>query len=245
MRNSEVTGGKAVHGASIGILMTEARFPRIVGDIGNARTWRFPVYYKVVKGASPDLVVHPLSEGLAQAFKEAAKELVEIGVDGIATNCGFLTLYQEEISEHCGVPVATSSLMQYRLIDTLLPKNQKVGIITVSAKTLSQDHLAAAAIPPDVPIVGTDETGSELSRVILNNENRLDVVAAEKDMLRAAGKLLEKDPKIGAILLECTNMCPYSAAVKDATGLPVFDMYSFVCWFQNSLSPRTFSPTPM
>ncbi len=245
MSNSEVTGGKAVYGASIGILMLEARFPRIVGDIGNARTWPFPVYYKVVKGASPDLVVHPRSEGLAQAFKEAARELVEIGVDGIATNCGFLSLYQEEISEHCDVPVATSSLMQYRLIDTLLPKNQKVGIITVSAKTLSQDNLAAAAIPPDVPIVGTDETGSELSRVIVNNENRLDVVAAEKDMLRAAGKLLEKDPKIGAILLECTNMCPYSAAVKDATGLPVFDMYSFVCWFQNSLSPRTFSPTPI
>ncbi len=62
MSNSEVTGGKAVYGASIGILMLDARFPRIVGDIGNARTWPFPVYYKVVKGASPDLVVHPLSE---------------------------------------------------------------------------------------------------------------------------------------------------------------------------------------
>ena len=244
MNNSDVTGGKPLGGASIGILMMDARFPRIVGDIGNAKTWPFPVYYKVVEGASPELVVRRRAEGLVEAFKNAARELVEFGVDGITTSCGFLSLYQEEIADCCRVPVATSSLMQYRLIETLLPKNQKVGIITVSAKSLSQDHLVAAGIPLDIPIVGTDESGSELSRVILNDENRLDVVAAEKDMLRAARKLLEKEPKIGAILLECTNMCPYAAAVKAATGLPVFDMYSFVCWFQNSLSPRAFSRKP-
>ena len=51
MSNDEAIGGKAVYGASIGILMLEARFPRIVGDMGNAHTWPFPVCYKVVKGA--------------------------------------------------------------------------------------------------------------------------------------------------------------------------------------------------
>ena len=48
-------GGKTVFGASIGILMLETRFPRIPGDMGNAATWPFPVQYRVVKGATPDI----------------------------------------------------------------------------------------------------------------------------------------------------------------------------------------------
>ena len=43
------TGGKAIYGAAVGILMLEARFPRIYGDMGNALTWPFPVHYKVVR----------------------------------------------------------------------------------------------------------------------------------------------------------------------------------------------------
>ena len=45
-------GGKAIYGAPLGILMLEARFPRIPGDMGNGTTWPFPVLYRVVSGAS-------------------------------------------------------------------------------------------------------------------------------------------------------------------------------------------------
>ena len=51
------TGGKAIYGAPLGILMLEARFPRIPGDMGNAATWPFPVLYRVVQGATPERVV--------------------------------------------------------------------------------------------------------------------------------------------------------------------------------------------
>ena len=37
-------GGKAVYGANIGLLMLEARYPRIQGDMGNALSWPFPVH---------------------------------------------------------------------------------------------------------------------------------------------------------------------------------------------------------
>ena len=50
-------GGKALYGAPLGILMLEAKFPRIPGDMGNATTWPFPVLYRVVRGATPERVV--------------------------------------------------------------------------------------------------------------------------------------------------------------------------------------------
>ena len=49
-------GGRALYGAPLGILMLEARFARIYGDMGNATTWPFPVLYRVVRGASPERV---------------------------------------------------------------------------------------------------------------------------------------------------------------------------------------------
>ena len=46
---------------------------------------------------------------------------------------------------------------------------------------------------------------------------------------------------LGALVLECTNMVPYAADIRAATGLPVFSIESFVTWFQSGLSPRAFA----
>jgi len=230
-------GGKAVYGASVGILMLEARFPRIPGDMGNALTWPFPVHYRVVRGASPDRVVRRQAEGLLDDFIAAARELVADGVDGITTNCGFLSLFQDELAAAAGVPVATSSLMQAPLIQATLPPGKRVGILTISADTLTDEHLRKAGVPEGTPVVGTDG-GREFSRVILGNEEELDVELARQDLNDAGRALAEANPDLGAILLECTNMVPYAADINRATGLPVFSIYSFITWFQSALRPR-------
>src|SRR6201987_2675829 len=144
-------GGKAIYGAALGILMLEARFPRIPGDMGNAETWPFPVLSKVVKGASPERVVRERGNGLLDAFLADARELVDMGADGITTNCGFLSLFQQEIAQHVGVPVATSSLMQAPMIAGVLPAGRQVGVLTVSARPLTAAHLAAAAAAAATP----------------------------------------------------------------------------------------------
>src|SRR5215813_11572802 len=75
-------GGKGLYGSRVGILMLETKFPRIPGDMGNGLTWPFPVLYKVVPGATPDRVVRHKSQGLIDAFLDAAAELVHLGADG-------------------------------------------------------------------------------------------------------------------------------------------------------------------
>ena len=99
----KVQGGKTVYGASVGILMLEAQFPRIPGDMGNALSWEFPVQFRVVPGASPDRVVRREADGLLTAFVDAARDLVSSGVDGITTNCGFLSLFQAELNKQNGI----------------------------------------------------------------------------------------------------------------------------------------------
>lgn len=232
-------GGKAVYGARLGILMLEAHFPRIPGDMGNAATWPFPVLYRVVKGASPKRVVEEQAAGLLDDFLAAAKSLVAMGADGITTNCGFLSLFQRELAAHVGVPVAASSLMQAPLIERLLPPGKRVGIMTISAASLTERHLEAAGADPATPVVGTDG-GREFSRAILGDEPVLDVAAAELDILDAGQALVKQHKEVGAVLLECTNMAPYARALREHLGLPVFDIYSFITWFHAALNPRDF-----
>src|SRR5215510_10407690 len=236
-------GGKTLYGAGVGILMLETRFPRIPGDMGNAGTWPFPVLYKVVPGASPRRVVCERAQGLLDSFLAAAEELVRLGADGITTTCGFLSLYQREIAEHVGVPVATSSLMQLPFIERVLPLGKRAGVLTVSAANLTAEHLRAAGANPATPVIGTDD-GSEFSRVMINDEERLDVAAAESDILAAGDKLVAHHDGIGAVVLECTNMVPYARAVAQRLRLPVFSIYTFVTWFQSGLVPRDFGPPP-
>jgi Asp/Glu/hydantoin racemase len=236
-----VAGGKAIYGAPLGILMLEARFPRIVGDMGNALTWPFPVLYRVVKGASPEQVVLNGAAGLLPAFLEAAAELVSFGAEAITTNCGFLSLFQREIAEHVGVPVASSSLMQVPWVQAMLPPGKRVGVITVSATSLTPRHLEAAGVPADTPIVGT-ENGAEFFRVLILGEKRdLNVALAARDILEAGQTLMARHPEVGAVVLECTNMPPYAAGLHKALGVPVFDIYSLITWFHAGLRPRRFA----
>ena len=232
-------GGKSLYGARVGILMLETRFPRIPGDMGNAETWPFPVLYKVVPGASPRRVVCHKAEGLLDEFVDAASELVRLGADGITTTCGFLSLFQRQLAAHVGVPVATSSLMQIPVVERVLPPDKRVGILTVSAANLSEQHLLAAGADPATPVIGTDD-GSEFTRVMINDEDRLDVAAAERDILAAGDALVSRHPDVGAVLLECTNMVPYARALSARLRLPVFSIYTFVTWFQSGLVPRNF-----
>lgn len=235
-----VDGGKPLYGASLGILMLEAQFPRIPGDMGNAATWDFPVHYRIVRGASPDLVVRHGAEGLLPAFVAAAEALVADGADGITTNCGFLSLFQADLQAAVPVPVLASSLMQVKMVNALLAPGRCAGILTISAESLSATHLAAANVPEGTPVMGT-EGGQEFTRAILGDELRLDVDAAREDNVEAARALQAAHPELGAIVLECTNMGPYAADIREATGLPVFSILTVARWFQESLVPTRFA----
>lgn len=233
-------GVKPVQGAPLGIIMLETRFPRIPGDIGNGLTWPFPVLYRVVEGATPERVVLQGARGLLPDFIAAAQGLVALGAEAITTSCGFLCIFQKEIAAAVGVPVATSSLLQVPWVEAMLPPGRRVGVITASRPSLTPAHFAAAGMASDTPVMGI-EGGRELFRVLVRQDKAdLDTAAAEQDILDAGRALVAAHPEVGAIVLECTNMPPYAAALQAELGLPVHDVVSLASFLFAGLRPRRY-----
>jgi Asp/Glu/hydantoin racemase len=237
----KAVGGKNIYGYPIGILMLETQFPRIPGDIGNATTWDFPVLYKIVKKATPDLVVRKGAPGLLEPYIRAAQELEKEGVRAITTNCGFLALFQKEVASAVNIPVFTSSLMQVPLAYVMIKPSQKVGIITVHSKSLTQKHLSCVGADQVPHVIYGTEGEEEFSRVILDDEMELDVDKSREELIRVAKRMLLEHPEVGAVVLECTNMPPYAATLQKEINLPIFDIYTLVMMVYHAVVKKEFS----
>jgi hypothetical protein len=222
--------------AFLGILMLDTRFPRPLGDIGNPGTFAragIPARFAVVRGASPRRIVETAATALLPAFVDAALALVEQGACMISTSCGFLARHQAELTSAVPVPVLTSSLLQCR-------EHARPGIVTFDRDALGV--LAAASVPAGTPVEGL-APGCELHRRILGNDTALDVAEAERNVVDAACRLVEREPKVADIILECTNMPPYRHAVAKATGRRVHDIETFLiaAWaLREGLQPDRF-----
>jgi Asp/Glu/hydantoin racemase len=221
----------------LGLLMLDTRFPRPRGDVGHPQTFGFPVRRIAVGHATPQRVVREDAEGLVPALIDAARELVEQGAAAIGTSCGFLGLHQRRFAAALTVPVATSSLLQCAWVDAILPHGQRAGILTIDAAALTPAHLAATGVAADAPIEGVDP-GGEFATRLLNDEPALDVARAEAEVVAAAERLVGRHREVGAIVLECTNMPPYAAAVAHATGRPVYDVVTLLEWVWRGVARR-------
>lgn len=228
---------KTLHGAVIGVVMVETWFTRWPGDVGHAGTFPFPVQYRVVRDSSPAEMVRLGTGAMLAPFRAAAEELIRTGVDGIATSCGFLALYQKELTAALPVPVATSALLQVPMVEATLPAGRKAAVLTYAPEALDAATLAAVGVRTDIA-VGGFAPGMAFRDAIA--EGRTDVAHSliEQEVIGVARSLLARDPAIGAIVCECTNLAPFSAAMRDALDVPVYDVVSLIEWFHAGLRPR-------
>jgi Asp/Glu/hydantoin racemase len=238
LRTLKEDRGYSFYGYPIGILVMDTTFVRIPGDIGNALTWDFPVYYKVVRGTTFERVVVKGDPRLIQPFVKAAKELEEIGVKAITTSCGFLSLFQQELANALSIPVFTSSLLQIPLISRMLGKGKKVGIITAHRPSLTRKHLKAMGAEGIPHVIAGMEGKREFCRMM--SEASYDPLEIEKESVLVARKFVRKHPEVGAIVLECANMPPYGKAIQQALSLPVFDIVTLTELVHSALVKREF-----
>lgn len=217
--------------------MLDTSFERFIGDIGNPATWPFPVAYRIVNGAGPAEVIGntpAAQQAQFEKFRDAADELIETGVAGITTTCGFLGLYQPALAEHCSVPVATSSLLQVPMVERLLPKHKRVGILTYDAQALDASLLDALGVATDTPMSGIAR-GSLFYRWIMQGLPNISKEELLPDLLNAARELQKQHPEVGAIVSECTNLTPFAGEIREETGLPIYDMLTLMHWFKGGI----------
>ncbi len=213
----------------LGVLMLETRFPRFPGEVGHPETFSFPVDYERVPGAVVDRVVsgEALPAELQQVFCAAARDLAARGATLITTSCGFLSPIQEELAAASGRPVIASSILLLPLLRSLYGPDVALAVLTFDDRKLGAVHLPPAAGP--VTIGGLPREGA-LYTAIAEDQEQLDQDAALVDCLAAAQTLCCKAPRPAALLLECTNLSPYKATLREALGLPIYDLVDAVLW---------------
>jgi len=226
---------------TIGIIMHIDSIWRIPGDIGNVSTFPFPVKYKFVN-ISPEILMNP-ERALNETRKivSAAKELECEGVRAITGGCGFMAIYQSAVSSSVDVPVFLSSLLQVQLLYSMLGATKKIGIITANSRALTEEYLKPAA--RCVSFTRVVVAGLENSGFCLHCDKQ-DVYKRyrenEKIVVDLALSLVKKNPDIKAIVLECTNLPPYAAAIRRSLDLPVFDIVSLTHFVYRALNPFRF-----
>jgi hypothetical protein len=215
-----------------GVLMLDTQFPRWPGDIGCPDGWPCELVYQKVIGKFPQDIVRT-AESLQQhavlpSFVQAAHALERRGVDGITTSCGFLVLLQAALQSVLTVPLRTSSLL---LLPHLLSMHNTVGVLTMDEKALGRAHfLAAGVMLQDLPrlrVQGVAED-EEFACAIMGNRARMNFQAAQASVVSAALKLKKKAPELQQVVLECTNMPPFTKAIEAATGWQLHSLHQLL-----------------
>ncbi len=216
------------YGHAIGILLLDYRGPFIPGDVGNATSYGYPVLYKLVKGLTFERVKAG-DQDVIDDIIEAARELERFGVRGITSDCGFLVKYQAAVSRSVQVPVCMSSLMQIPFLSQMFDPSRPIGCLTAARRSLGNQVLEMAGVKSEINVVVHGmEDYEHFKWAILEEGGELDSDLIEQEVVTEACKMQEMHPDLGAIVLECSLMPPYSSAVQKATGLPVFDFVTMI-----------------
>ena len=219
------------YGFPVGILLLDEARPRAPGDVAAAASYRYPVLFRRVPGASLDRVLHGDPE-LEAAVAEAARELEREGVKGIASDSGCFINYQRAVVKAVGVPVFLSSLMQLPFIASCIGRQRAIGIVTLERRALGNRVLALSGVDARRGIIVAGLEDQPNFAAIRAGHDELDTVRAEAEAVAVARRLVGEHPEIGAILLEGAMLPPYSRAVQQATRLPVFDFLGMIDYFQ-------------
>ncbi|MFA5809585.1 MAG: aspartate/glutamate racemase family protein [Thermoleophilia bacterium] len=234
---------RVAYGTAVGILLLDARVPFVPGDVGNHSTYNFPVVYRVVEGLFTKRIIEG-DPAMAEPIIRAAQELEKEGVAGITADCGYMARFQKQVASSVNIPVFLSSWMQVPFISRILPRQKKVAAIVADSRFIRKEILENAGIDSSIPLViGGMETKPAFASAILKEEGVLDTDLVEAEVIEVACDLLNRNPDVGAIFLECSCLPPYSAAVQRALGLPVFDFISMINFVYSSLAKKPYIGT--
>ena len=235
-----VKGRQVSYGEAIGIILLENYAPFIPGDVANASTYEFPVRFQRVENFSVERIFkHDMS--LLDPVLEAGRALVREGVRAVTGDCGFMVIYQDRLAAELEVPVFMSILLQIHFLRHLIGPDEKIGVITANSESLDEFVLEKSGLDSSVPLLIRGlERKEHFSSAVIKEEGLLDAEKIEGEVVSVAKEMVAQDPKVRLLLLECSMLPPYAAAVQEAVNLPVFDFITMINYVFSAVVQRRY-----
>ena len=145
----------------------------------------------------------------------------------VTADCGFFFNLQHEARKHTKKPVFMSSLCMAPTVASAYAKDELIALFTANSHSLEPMHeliKEECGIDPDEKrfvIVGCQDV--PIFGKAVADGLKVDWEAVTPHMVKLAEDTVKANPQLRAIIFECTELPPYSDAVRAATGLPVFD----------------------
>ena len=206
------------------------------GNSTNPASYPFPVRLVEVQGANAETVILHPSRLILDRMIALVKQLEQEGVRAVTTSCGFNAIFQKELADAVDIPVFTSSLLQVPFAQAIVGKHRSVGIITANRASLTDEHLRACGITPEINchLHGLEEC-RQWRKIYEQPEEPFDLDAVSQEIMGAVEAAIAARPDTGIILLECTDLPPFAQAIRDRFALPVLDVNSLIGYVALSL----------
>lgn len=237
----EMRKGQNISGYGVGIMyLDNVWYPMMPGNVVNAWTYDFPVRLKAVEGLDTP-TLHSGKPEVFESILATAKQLEKEGCRAICSACGFFGHFHQKLKDEMDIPVALSSLVQVPWIRSTIKSNAKIGILTANAVVMNDGILQSTGIGHGDDLVIADLRHGENFSAIMEDRGSFDNAGTKREVVSAAVKMVEENPDIGAILLECSDMPPYAADIQAATGRSVYDFITLIKWLNNAAMQRPYS----
>ena len=237
----EITLNQWVAGYTVGILLLDVHYPLLPGNVVNASTYTFPVRHMWVPGAN-QARMHAGDNTLLPALVESAKQLETEGCRVICGACGYFGHFQRAVADAMDIPVYLSSVVQVPWISVGLRQGQKIGVLCADGHNLTRDLFTACGVNQadyERCVVASAGQLPEFS-AFMERRGSFDNAKVRAELIALASGLIQENPDIGAILLECSDMPPYAAAIQTAVNLPVFDFITLINFVHQAVAQKPY-----
>merc|ERR1712139_430889 len=230
-------GGGMAKAVCLGVIRLDYDYPPAPGDIDCPASFAYDVYYRCVPGLTFEVCqAGKMSNEVEVEFIEAIEYLEKKGVKAITGDCGFMMWFQALARQPTHKPVVMSALAQLPAVAAAFGPNENIAILTANGASLKPMRNLIrdeCGVDPDeyrFVMCGLEDVPG-FEAVALGE--KVDVEAVTPHIVDKVKKMLAFHTSIRAILMECTELPPYSDAVRHATGLPVFDAITCCDLFLN------------
>jgi hypothetical protein len=229
-------------GADLGIAILDGDFPAPIGDVSNIRTFSFPVQFDLLPDITgPDLFWERREDILAELIA-STERLARRGARIAFTGCGMFGQYQRLIAGSSPIPIGTSSLLQVGPALRVIRPEQRVLVLAVGAEWVRSEHLIECGVHPEeldrVSVRGMAHAAHFLGN-LLGEIDAFDPSIAGREVMDAVDEAMAEFGDVGAIVFECTNLGPYTSAVRARAGVPVWDAVSMAGWLAAGVDTPT------